>query len=110
MKNDMKIYGIHMENGYGTFVMKFIWPFSWEMIWKSWDYMEIPIKPHIIHINFYAILIQFNDMGLYEIELEFHGKLYELHSVFWTFPWIFYGSSWHLRGHLFGHLCEIITG
>ena len=49
-------------------------------------------------------------MRLNWIELEFHGKLYELHGVLWTFPWIFYGSSWHLRGHLFGHLCGIITG
>ena len=29
-------------------------------------------------------------MRLNWIELEFHGKLYELHGVLWTFPWIFF--------------------
>ena len=59
--------------------------FRGEMIWKSWDYMEIPIKPHIIHINFYAILIQFNDMGLYEIELDWIGISWEVIWITWCF-------------------------
>ena len=81
----MKIYGTHMENGYGTFVMKFIWPFSWEMIWKSWDYMDIPINPHP-----YKCLLNSNPIQWYGVIWDWIGLNWNLMGSYMNYM-VFYG-------------------